>query len=308
MFDLYSVMRDHGFHIIGEINYYTDKVQRFKNAKYPNKGKDIYLYVRGDQGATFGDWHDKDNPITWWANGRRRLSIKEQIERDNIQREIDRKKTAMRELAIRRSYNLWSQFYLTEDCDDHPYVVRKRIRSYYARQIRQFRFIKSHLIIPIRNVNYEFRGVQIIKADGFKRLWKGTSQKENMIWLSEPLPKDYKGMIRICEGYSTGCSIYEAIGSPVICAINAYNLVCVSQSLKKHFPLATLIICADNDAWSRDNPGIKYAVEAMKLTGAIMRRPSFTGFDVSERPTDFNDLLCLGGIEIVENQLLKQYK
>jgi len=308
MDDIKSVMASYGFYIIGDINYNNFRCQRFKNAKKPSRGRDIFLYLHQDKGATFGDWHDKDNHVTWWQNKGERPTPREyQIRQAHIA-EMEKKRYLIRCHAISRAFNLWSASYISSSCENHPYVINKRITPYYGRQIKHCRWLKDCLLIPIRDIHYNFMGVQIIKSNGFKRLWKGTSQKENMIWLCELLPDHYRGTIYICEGYSTGCTIHEAMNSPVICAINANNLSLVCQSLKKKFPLATLMICADNDTWGQENTGIKCAITAMEFSGAIMRRPSFANFDVSKKPTDFNDLLCLGGMEIVRNQIIKQYK
>lgn len=307
MNELESAIHSHGFHLQGSINYQSTKIQRFKSANKARSGKDLFVALHDMRGATFGDWHDRDGWITWWLDSYSRPSIQDLAERRELKREIDRRRQEIREHAIKRAKLLWDKFPMTDGMN-HAYVLKKRIRAYYARHIKHDRWIKNTLLIPIRNIHYEFIGLQVIKANGFKRFWKGTAPSGNMIWLSPFLPPNFKDFIYICEGYSTGCSIYEAIGAPVICAVNAYNLIKVTELLNKQYPLATLVICADNDEWTKDNPGIKYAIDAMRLTGAIMRRPVFTQFDMSGKPTDFNDLLCLAGIEEVENQLMKQQR
>jgi putative DNA primase/helicase len=303
--ELEEVMHSRNFHLRGKINYnQSGEWQRFPDATKTYKRKrDLFVMLHDfDRGATFGDWHYPDDWYTHWnsAYGKPTLTQiaeqKAELARKRADQLVERAKKQW------RARELWSKFYVERQTHEHPYVLAKRIRAYYARQVR------SWLLVPVRDINYQFVSLQIIKPDGFKRMWKGTTHKHNMVWLSEPLPDDYRGVIRICEGYATGCTIYEAIGSPVVCALNAQNIVSVTQQLKLKFPLATLVICADNDAWTNDNPGIQYALEAMLLTGAIMRRPVFNIFNISKKPTDFNDLLCLAGIEEVENQLLKQHK
>ena len=298
---LENAMESHGFFIQGSINYNSDKIQRFKNRNKVRGGQDIFVALHDYRGATFGDWHNKDGWVTWWLNASVKISVHEEADRRERTREIEQRRLKMRKIAINRALRLWDKG--TTDTDEQSYIKKKRIRGYYSRQIKQLRWIKDTLLIPIRNIDYEFQGVQIIKPNGFKRLWKGTSQKDNMIWLSPPLPDNYDGVIRVCEGYATGCTIYETIGSPVICAINANNLVNVMQLLRQKYPKYNLKICADNDQWSGQNSGLICALNAENVSGAIIYYPTFNQSDVREKPTDFNDLMCLNGIEEVERQL-----
>jgi putative DNA primase/helicase len=307
---LESAMQAHGFSIKGNINYNSHRIQRFRSAT-SRSGKDVFVALHADRGATFGDWHDRDGWTTWWHDtGDKMPDLQKQIERAAIRRAIDKRNKEARAHAEHRAWSFWCSVYLTSDTADHPYVIHKRIRAYYARHIRHYRWIRDVLVIPIRNVDYDFVSVQIIKwshykRKDFKRFWKGTSPAGNMAWLCEKLHDGYYGKIRICEGYATGCTIYEAVGEPVVCALNAYNVPIVASALQKRYPLAILIICADDDAWDDKNPGVTAAIKAMQETGAVMRLPDFTGLDITSRPTDFNDLLCIAGIGEVERQLAK---
>lgn len=303
MFDIKAIMASYGFHIIGEVNYNTENCQRFRSVHKPHGEKDLFLFLHGDRGATFGDWHDPSNWPTWW-NKSNKLTINDLKDRIEYLEEVKIRKNEMRLIAIERAFNFWEANYVSHYIDQNPYALKKRINTYYARGINHYRYIRDILLIPIADIDMQFKSVQIIKANGFKRLWKGTSQKGNMIWLSEKLENDYSGSIRICEGYATGCSIYEAIGGPVVCAINASNLVNVAVQLRAKFVNAKLKICADNDQWGKENVGLKYGKEALMRTGATLHYPDFSGVDISTQPTDFNDLMCLTNIEAVENQLI----
>ncbi len=305
--ELYKAIQAAGFQIKGNIDIHNPNPQRFKDRRKPNKGADLFVIIYGQRGALFGDWHNPDGWVTWWLDGKSRPSVSESLEYQRQRKELEKERQQKRDHASKRAQRFWLNHIVNADIEDNPYVVNKRIRPYFGKSIKKERWLKDLLIVPIRNINYELITIQIIKASGFKRLWKGTSQKDHMIWLSLPFPSTYRGMIRICEGYATGCSIYEAIGDPVICAINANNIFNVVKLLQAKYPLATLIICADNDYWTKDNPGILAAMKTMRETGAMMRYPVFDRFDTSEKPTDYNDLFVLAGIEEVENQLLTQY-
>lgn len=306
--ELEAFMASVNFRIRGNINYNIMIWQRFSNGNSTKSSRDLFVRIHDDRrGATFGDWRDHSSWKTWRANKQNEpISYDQQREYKQWKLMIDAERIRKINTAIVNSARTWmnaKSYY----AGVHPYVLRKCINPYYARCIVRKRWIKDVLLVPIHNVNYSFRGLQIIKANGFKRFWKGTTLTGNMIWLSERLSHDYSGKIHVCEGYATGCSIYEAIGSPVVCALNNHNLIKVCEQLKAQFPLAQLCICADNDAWTKDNPGVSAALQAMKRTGAHCRIPKFDQYDQSMKPTDFNDLFVLAGIEAVENQLIKQH-
>lgn len=298
--ELMDVMASRNFHIRGKINWnLTGKFQRFSDATKHMRKRDLFVVLHDyDRGATFGDWHYPEDWYTHWnsANGNPTLY------------EIEERRKAMEKLRIEQDYErgkrewraqeFFHRFYLQIDARSHSYVIRKRILPYYAKLCR------SWLVVPVHDIDHDLITVQIIKPDGFKRLWKGTSHKHHMIWLWEKLPDDYTGVIRICEGYATGCTIRYVTKSPVVCALSAQNMPLVAKQLRGKYPKALLKICADDDQWSRMNAGFEAAAKAKLFSGAVVYWPDFTGFDISEKPTDFNDLFCLAGKGEVRRQLI----
>ena len=215
-----------------------------------------------------------------------------QMERDRI--------NADRQLMYAKTASRCEQFYIrrnSEPPQTHPYVRRKMIFPYAARGCRTF------LVIPVCDIYRKIQTLQFIQPNGFKKLKTGGKSGEGMVWLCDPLPRDYDGVLRICEGWSTGCSIRYATGSPVVCALNAYNLPKVCVLLAKNYPHMKGIICADNDAWKEKNVGMDCAADASKKTGYPVYCPDFTGFETGHKPTDYNDLFLLGGKEELRRQL-----
>lgn len=301
---LLETIAQHGFPIdTNQINWQSTAIQRFKNIKRP-KQKDLFLRIHHDfLGANFGDWHDQSQWVVWRWKQNKPLSIVDRQDNDHQRLLYEQRKSRERSHAIKRLTILWNEYCHEIDIDNpnipiHNYIRQKRIRPLYARSCR------SVIVLPVRDIDYDLVSLQFIKVDGFKRFKHHAQFKDAMVWLSEPLPEGYSGDIRICEGWATGCTIYDAIGAPVVCAMSAGNLVSVATQLRKKYPHAWLKICADNDQWGSDNVGIHYAVEAAKATNATIYWPEFNGLDCSKKPTDFNDLQCLAGIEAVENQLL----
>jgi putative DNA primase/helicase len=108
-----------------------------------------------------------------------------------------------------------------------------------------------------------------------------------------------KGVLIVCEGFATGASIHEATGHAVACAMNAGNLLEVAQALHGKYPKLRLILAADDDAFTDENPGITKATEAARAVGGYLTKPNFGG-QRSETETDFNDLHQRAGLDAVQ--------
>jgi putative DNA primase/helicase len=294
-------MARRGVHIRGKIDYsLTDKFQRFADAnKGYKRSKDLFVILHDyDRGATFGDWHYPDDWMTYWNKNNPTPSYA-----DLKKREIDKEnRLKIKEMESKRAeYRaelFWDKSYIHHDASIHPYAISKQIEASNARLIR------SYMLVPIHNVGHEFVTMQVIKPNGFKRFWKGVSPVGLMCWISPHIHSDYRGIIRICEGYATGCTIHEVSKSPVVCAMSAGNLYSVAVQVRRKFIHATIKICADNDAWGAENTGLKHALVASKYTGISIHYPVFDGLDVTNKPTDFNDLYILGGENVVKKQLV----
>lgn len=297
---LENKMHQRNFHIHGAINYnISGKWQRFSDSTTGKRKKDLFVILHDyDRGATFGDWHYPDDWFTYWnsANGRPSaddlMARKEEAVKRKVEQTYERSKREW------RAREFWHRFYLTKDAARHPYAVRKIIDAYGAKIVR------SWLVVPVHTIDHKVLTLQIIKPNGFKRLWKGTSPKGNMIWLSEELPENYNSVIRVCEGYATGCTIRSITGSPVVCSINANNLLDTVIELRRKYINANIRICADNDKWGAENTGLKYAEQAARLCGMSLHYPVFDEQYSFCKPTDFNDLFVLAGHEIVKKQLI----
>jgi hypothetical protein len=117
-------------------------------------------------------------------------------------------------------------------------------------------------------------------------------------------------VLYIAEGYATGASIHEVTGHAVAIAFNAGNLKAVAEGLRKKYPSLNLIVAADNDQWTKGNPGLRAVQEAAEDVGGTVIYPTFTEEAITrfkaqhgKGPTDFNDLHQLGGLAEVEKQI-----
>lgn len=163
------------------------------------------------------------------------------------------------------------------------------------------------LIVPLSDVSGTPWSVQFISPDGQKRYLKG-GRKRGLFHLIPRAGDQPLRAIYICEGLATGASIHLATnGQPVACAMDAGNLLLVAQAIRTRHPKLELVLCGDEDLWTRRpdsapwNPGREAATAAAKAIGARVVFPRFA--NLQDRPTDFNDLHQREGLDVVREQL-----
>ncbi|KTD71611.1 5' DNA primase TraC [Legionella steelei] len=168
---------------------------------------------------------------------------------------------------------------------------------------------KHHIAVAIIDTHNTFLGLQRIFNDGQKRFTKSLSKKGHFTLIGCPSLPEKISTIHVCEGVATAASIHRAIGEPVFAALDAFNLLPVCKSLKRHYPKTQIIIWADNDWQKADiktkfgrvlgNTGLIQANRtAFKLRGTLVCTPDFSTFDseLIKEATDFNDLHRLDGL------------
>ena len=177
---------------------------------------------------------------------------------------------------------------------ESPYLARKRIGALGVR------FDGAAVCVPLRDATNALWSFQRIAPDGEKRFFPG-GRSAGCFHLIGELQDD--APILICEGYATGATLHEATGAAVACAMNCHNIGPVSDALRKRYPQARLLICADDDAKTErergNNPGVQCATEAAKRAKCKWIKPN----GLAEGATDFNDLAAHCGIDEVWAQL-----
>lgn len=178
-----------------------------------------------------------------------------------------------------------------EATNAHPYLKRKGVHAYGLRLLR------DSLIVPLYDTARAIHGMQFIGADGEKKFKVGTAKQGHYFPIGKPKEKT----LLVCEGYATGASLYEATGCGVAVAFDAGNLKPVAEALRQKYPDYRLIICADNDQWGDINTGAIKATEAALAVAGLLTIADIQ--DATDKPTDFNDLHQLEGIETVRRQV-----
>lgn len=266
----------------------------------PTGGITIATLIHEAQQFGFSLNEDLREPIDQSEIERRRQQRKAEEEAERLERE---RKRAM---AAERAQSIWN---LAADLegDEHPYLQRKGVLSFGLR-IGKWRNGQEALLVPIQNIDGHLVSLQAIFANenaeiGRDRDYLPGGQKRGGFFMLGGKPIGAQPVIAVAEGYSTGASIHMATGHCVAVAFDAGNVPTIARAMRELFPAATLLICADNDQWAKDkkNDGIHYARQAASSANAILVVPQFES--LATKPTDFNDLHALEGIEAVREQI-----
>lgn len=178
-----------------------------------------------------------------------------------------------------------------EATNAHPYLKRKGVHAYGLRLLR------DAIMVPLYDTARNIHGMQFIGPDGEKKFKVGTAKQGHYFPIGKPKEKT----LLVCEGYATGASLHEATGQAVAVAFDAGNLKPVAEALRQKYPDFRLIICADNDQWGDSNTGVIKATEAALVVAGMLTIANIQ--DTTDKPTDFNDLHRIEGIEAVRRQV-----
>ncbi|HEC07860.1 MAG TPA: toprim domain-containing protein, partial [Thiolapillus brandeum] len=235
-------------------------------------------------GGCFGDWaagldetwqarRDKPMSRSECAAHRHQMA-KAKAAREDAQR---RQRAETRETAGRT----WKG---TSAVERHPYLDTKGVHSYGIRLTTQPleipfswrdkpQFIPANsLVIPLTDTGGVIHSLQFIDEQGNKRFLAGGAIQGHFFPLGD---LSHAETILIAEGFATAATLDMVTDHTAVAAFNAGNLKPVAVNLKAAYPRAEFIICADNDRFTDDNPGITKAREAAVAIGAKLAIPKF---------------------------------
>ena len=243
-----------------------------------------------------GCWKEPTFESKWVADIGRTMSFTERFEHDKWVSELKAKKDAERlasqAVAAERAEDEVGTY--ADASDDHPYLVRKHISAHGIKIDRAGR-----LVVPVIDQAGEILSYQTIDSDGNKRFLKGGKVEGGFYEL-----RGNRKIVFVGEGFATCASIYEATGYTVMVAFDCGNLAKVAKAAKEMFPAAKIVIGADNDQFTEGNPGVTKGRAAAALVFGEIVYPSFGDADmVDNKPTDWNDLHCLQGLDAVKEQI-----
>lgn len=209
---------------------------------------------------------------------------------------------AKKERQAQKALTAKDFFEKAEPCVSHEYLEKKDVSPYSNVRIADWTYRDDHgaqkierdaLIIPLMTFENGIVSLQAIFADGTKKMMGG-AQKSGTFHIIG----DETDTILITEGFATAVTVYEATGFMTFAAIDSGNLIKVAKSVREKFKRSKIIICADNDQYKKSNVGIKSAEKTACEVDADIVYPIFRCVDT--KPTDFNDLANLEGIDEVK--------
>lgn len=312
---LFQLLNKHGN--TAPVEWNTEKPTRaesqwFIGKSWDHGGKKFYK-------AWFGDYKRSEKRHEWksWDQ-----ASKEETDAAATHMEDLLKKEAAARLLVQMQAAVDSEFEFKKfaSLGRTPYMDRKNIEELYGARIKPNEPHSPIIAVPLRDIEGTFWNFQRIYSEklsaGDKFFYEGAriddcfhllqpGQGRDPFGVGKTLPAETK--IYICEGFATAASVQEAFPQElVVAAFNAGNLRGVCVAIKARHPSATIIVCADNDAYTiingkPDNIGLRKARAAAGSVGGSIRYPIFRY--PQKGLTDFNDLKAADGIAAVRDQI-----
>lgn len=294
---LRSAMRRVGLDYGGEI-IADGKLHRFKADDDHARNSWYVLHAGPPSAGAFGCWK-RCVKETWCESNVENLppAERQRIRARWAETEKIRERSEAERHARARKIAAWI-LQKSKPADGHDYPSRKGVKAHGA--LREYRGL---LVVPLTDAEGTLHSLQLITPDGSKRFLSGGRVAGCFFTLSDRAD----GPLVICEGVATGASIHEATDHATVCAMNCGNLLAVAKAMCDRWPQRDILIAADNDAFTvgKDgkptNPGVEKATVAAKASGARLAVPRFN--NIASKPTDFNDLHQLEGLEVVKTQI-----
>ena len=288
-----------------------------RDKKSPKNKSAWYVAFVDRRGGSFGDFSQGLDKVNWAANGDRAPTKHEREEWRRRDKARAKQRAKERARAAREVQAAWEAGVAADLLPLHPYLASKHIetgsdelrvlkRGTTGLQIKgqPYEVPEDILLVPMRKqqlVNVQ----RIFASDGNKRYWPGAEVAGAFCAVGEQFFKRNRTLY-LCEGWATAWSISESANATCVAALSAGGLLPVAQAIKGKYRNVELIIAADNDRWTSlhdetPNPGVYYATQAAKEVDALLAIPDFK--DLSSKPTDFNDLHRIEGVEVVKKWL-----
>lgn len=215
--------------------------------------------------GAFGSWKTGEQH-TWRSTSN---EVATPAERAELQRKLQAAQQAraseearVRADAAARALKLWSG--AKPATDDHPYLRAKGVHAYGLRALR------DKLVLPARDADGKLHTLQFISPDGSKKFLTGGRIAGCYYAIGRP-----DDVLLLAEGYATAATLHQATGRAVATCFNCGNLLAVARTLRVKFPHLRIVVCADDDSATPNNPGLTAAHQAAQAVGGVVAIPSF---------------------------------
>lgn len=217
----------------------------------------------GTTGGAVGSW--KLGASATWCTSTARTFTPEEKARFAQEQAAARTRAEAERLEVQKqtaakAAQLWDRSRPAQP--DHPYLVRKAVPPYRARQIG------AALVFDYRDSHGTITTLQFIQPDGSKRFLSGGT----VAACSHRFGPKVSRVLILAEGFATGATLHEATGHPVAVCGFAGNLKPVALAARNAFPAAVLVIAGDADPVGRQK-----ALEAADSVDGRVVFPEFGG-------------------------------
>lgn len=256
----------------------------------------MVIYGSWTTGARFTYTSYEENKLSTDDSGRLKKIWKERS--DECQKDV-------KEKNIRAAQSARGIWYGAEfECPDVDFMAYPRSKGINPLGCKYAVVGKSkRIVIPLRDIKGEIKSLQYIYQEHgrmIKRFLTDGAKKGNFCVLGEFYSES---PLFVVEGWATGVTIHRTMGSGVVIAFDAGNIIHVIKEIREAYPTRRIIIAADNDP-----VGLEKAYKAGEVYGCEVIFPRFHNaltHDKKNKPyTDFNDLASSHDIQIVINQLM----
>lgn len=215
----------------------------------------------GTTGGAVGSWK-LGTSATWCTSITRTFTPEEKArfaqEQAAARARAEAERLEAQKQAAAKAAQLWDRARPAQP--DHPYLVRKSVPPYRARQIG------AALIFDYRDHHGTITTLQFIQPDGSKRFLSGGT----VVACSHRFGPKISRVLILAEGFATGATIHEATGHPVAVCGFAGNLKPVALAARAAFPAAVLVIAGDADPVGR--------AKALEAAEAVQGQAVFPDF------------------------------
>jgi len=229
-----------------------------------------------------------------WRSQSEYLSPQDEVK---LRKEVEQKQQARQE-EIEQLHTQTAEL-LTHKFSQHPPLTTAT--SYHTKKgiaIQKGIFAEhDKTIIPLYDIDNTLWSAQIIHENGQKQFVKDSRKTACFHVVGGQEKLSTLPAIVLCEGYSTACSLTEALDFSAISVTSAHNLKAVACLMRDKYPHKPIVIAGDDDKHlEKKKPFINVGkVRAEEAAAAVEGVACFPMFDeIGERKenlTDFNDFV-----------------
>lgn len=137
-------------------------------------------------------------------------------------------------------------------------------------------FKVGSIAVPLRDAEGKLWSLQAINDQGTK-LFPKYGRKSGCFHLIGGEALADAAALFVAEGYATAASVWMAMRTPTVVAIDSGNLLPVARALRELYPPLRLVIAGDDDPSTPGNPGRTKAEAAAQAVGGVAVFPVIPG-------------------------------